>query len=131
MKKQAESHRDLRFFRDQRTEKIEQVTIVTELRRQARVDEIVGFGSFIVHFFAFRYNLTETKTSLYQAIDPPRLPLLIHEFIRPHPSKPSPELRYLRRRRTWDALHPCSIRSFHSPYSFKPIALFSWAHPIQ
>ena len=80
MKKQAESHRDLRFFRDQRTEKIEQVTIVTELRRQARVDEIVGFGSFIVHFFAFRYNLTETKTSLYQAIDPPRVPLLIHEF---------------------------------------------------
>ena len=80
VEKQAESHRDLRFFRDQRTEKIEQVTIVTELGRQARVDEIVGFGSFIVQFFAFRYNLTETKTSLYHAIDPPRVPLLIHEF---------------------------------------------------
>ena len=53
IEKQAESHRDLRFFRDQRTEKFEQVTIVTELRRQAHVDvdEIVGFGSFIVHFF--------------------------------------------------------------------------------
>ena len=80
IEKQAESHRDLRFFRDQRTEKFEQVTIVTELGRQARVDEIVGFGSFIVQFFAFRYNLTETKTSLHQAVDRSRVPLLIHEF---------------------------------------------------
>ena len=80
VEKQAESHRDLRFFRDQRTEKIEQVTIVTELGRQARVDEIVGVGSFIVQFFAFRYNLTETKTSLHQAVDRSRVPLLIHEF---------------------------------------------------